>query len=127
MWQIDYYIMKASKKIENIIENIINRNNRVLISVLEDIQKQYKYIPQDVLKEVSVQLNIPLRDVYGVVTFYKAFSLTPRGEHLISVCTGTACHVRNSAKILEEFEKKLDIKPGETTKDKKNSLETQTA
>jgi NADH-quinone oxidoreductase subunit E len=76
------------------------------------------------LRIVSKALGIPLIDIIGVATFYRAFSLEPRGKHLITVCLGTACHVRGGPKILEEFERKLNIEAGETSKDGQYTLET---
>jgi len=95
-----------------------------LISILQDIQEEYNYLPQEALRIVSATLGIPLIDVIGVATFYRSFSLEPRGKHLVTVCMGTACHVRGGPKILEEFERKLDIEAGETTEDRQFSLET---
>ena len=97
---------------------------KALISVLQDIQEEYNYLPQEALRIVSVTLGIPLIDIMGVATFYRAFSLEPRGKHLITVCLGTACHVRGGSKILDEFEKKLNIHAGETTEDRHFTLET---
>ena len=95
-----------------------------LIPILQDIQAKYNYLPGIALTTLSETLNIPLIDIIGVATFYRSFSLQPRGEHLVTVCMGTACHVRGGPKILEEFERKLNIKAGETTNDKQFSLET---
>ena len=95
-----------------------------LISILQDIQEEYNYLPQEALRIVSATLGIPLIDIIGVATFYRSFSLEPRGKHLVTVCMGTACHVRGGPKILEEFERKLDIETGETTEDGQFSLET---
>ncbi len=97
---------------------------RALIAILQDIQAEYNYLPQDALRFVSQNLSIPLIDVVGVATFYRAFSLKPRGEHVVTVCLGTACHVRGGPKILEEFERRLAVKPGETTPDGKFTLES---
>ncbi len=97
---------------------------KALISILQDIQEEYNYLPQQALRIVSVILGIPLIDIIGVATFYRSFSLEPRGKHLITVCMGTACHVRGGPKILEEFERKLSIEAGETTEDRQFSLET---
>ncbi len=97
---------------------------KALISVLQDIQEEYNYLPQEALRTVSDTLGIPLIDIIGVATFYRAFSLEPRGKHLITVCMGTACHVRGGPKILEEFERKLNVTAGETTEDRQFSLET---
>jgi len=97
---------------------------KALISILQDIQAEYNYLPQEALRLVSESMGIPLIDIIDVATFYRAFSLEPRGEHLITVCLGTACHVRGGYKILEEFEKKLSIEAGETTPDGQFTLET---
>jgi NADH-quinone oxidoreductase subunit E len=95
-----------------------------LISVLEEIQSKYSYLPAEALKLVADRTNRSPVDVYGVATFYKSFSLKPRGKHLCSVCLGTACHVRGGQVIAEEFERQLDIKAGETTSDNEFTLET---
>jgi len=95
-----------------------------LISVLQDINYNLGYLPEEALRYVSRKLQVPLLTVYHVATFYKAFSLKPRGEHLIRVCMGTACHVRGAPRVLDAFKHTLGIKPGETTKDMKFTLET---
>ncbi len=97
---------------------------KALIAILQDIQDEYNYLPQDALRIVSKTLGIPLIDVLGVATFYRAFSLKPKGKHLITVCVGTACHVRGGPKILEKFESELKIKAGQTTPDNHFTLET---
>lgn len=101
-----------------------NDGRAELIPILQDIQKKFGYLPDDALKIVSEKTGQPLVDVYGVATFYKSFYLKPRGKHLVSACLGTACHVRNAPSIAEEFQKQLKIFPGETTPDKKFTLET---
>jgi NADH:ubiquinone oxidoreductase subunit E len=101
-----------------------NKEKKALISILQDIQEEYNYLPQEALRIVSKTLDVPLIDIIGVATFYRAFSLEPRGKHLVTVCLGTACHVRGGPKILEEFERKLNIKAGETSQDGQFSLET---
>ena len=95
-----------------------------LVSILQDIQAEHHYLPKDILVEVSQILSVPLTQVYSVATFFRAFSLKPRGRHLINVCLGTACHVRGTAKVLERMERELGIRRGETTKDSKFTLET---
>ncbi|MDI7275350.1 MAG: NAD(P)H-dependent oxidoreductase subunit E [Anaerolineae bacterium] len=95
-----------------------------LLSVLERIQARFRYLPPEAMILVSERLGLPLSQVYSVATFYHAFSLKPRGEHLISVCQGTACHVRGSARVLAAVARALGIRPGETTPDRKFSLET---
>ncbi len=109
------------------VEEIIAQHQEVdgrVSGILGDIQKKYRYIPEEALRLVSKKLGIPLTQLYGVATFYAAFSLTPKGEHLISVCHGTACHIRGAGQLSEILEKELQIKEGETTKDGKFTLES---
>src|SRR4030043_659319 len=80
-----------------------------LIAILEEIQAKYSYLPEEALRIVAEKTGRSLVDIYGVATFYKAFSLTPRGKHLISVCLGTACHVRGGERIASEFQRQLGI------------------
>jgi NADH-quinone oxidoreductase subunit E len=95
-----------------------------LNSILEGIQAKYGFLPESALRLVSQRTGRSLVDIYGVATFYKAFTLEPRGRHLCSVCVGTACHVRNAPAVAEEFQRQLGIEPGETTEDREFSLET---
>jgi NADH-quinone oxidoreductase subunit E len=95
-----------------------------LICILQDIQNVFEYLPKDALTHVSDKLDIPLIQVYGVATFFKAFSLIPRGGHTCTVCLGTACHVRGAEKVLDKVKRTLDIDIGETTKDMEFSLKT---
>ena len=95
-----------------------------LIAILEDIQKKYSYLPQKALTIVCDETGCSPVDVYGIATFYRAFSLTPRGKYLVSVCLGTACHVRAAPLVAEEFERQLGVKDGETTPDRLFTLET---
>lgn len=95
-----------------------------LIAILQDIQAEYNYLPRKALIVLSQAMKIPLIDIIGVATFYSSFSLEPRGEHTVTVCMGTACHVRGAPKILEEFERKLDVEAGHATEDMQFSLET---
>jgi NADH:ubiquinone oxidoreductase subunit E len=109
------------------IQSLVDRhggNKEALIAILQDVQEEYNYLPRDCLKLVAKALKIPLVDVIGVATFYRAFSLTPRGKHTCTVCLGTACHVRGGPKILDEFERQLKVKPGQTTKDGQFTLDT---
>ena len=99
-----------------------NYRDSALIAILQDIQKRFNYLPQGLLRYIALRMEVPLTRVYGISTFYKAFSLKPRGEHLIDVCLGTACHVRGGMNILERFERELGVKNGETTYDEKFSL-----
>ena len=109
------------------IQKIIEKNGTqrsALIPILLDIQDEYHFLPQDALGHVAQTLDIPLVDVYRAATFYKYFSLQPRGEHMMLVCLGTACHVRGAPRVLSEIQRKLNIKPRETTEDKLFTLET---
>lgn len=99
-------------------------NNENLLSILQDVQKECGYLPEERLREIALMLGMPLIDVYGVATFYKSFSLTPRGRHLVKVCLGTACHVRGANRIVEEIGRKLAVRPGDTSEDGEFSLET---
>lgn len=94
-----------------------------LIPLLQDVQTIYGYLPEDALQEISEFVGIPLSRVYGVATFYNQFRLIPLGENVIRVCRGTACHVKNSANILYALESTLNIKAGQTSRDKKFSIE----
>jgi NADH-quinone oxidoreductase subunit E len=94
-----------------------------LIAVLQDIQGAFNYLPKEALIMVGAVMDIPTSRVYEVATFYNAFSLNPRGEHIVKICVGTACHVRGASAILDKFERTLFIKPGETNQDQKFSLE----
>ena len=88
-----------------------------LMIVLTDVQKEYGYIPLEVQEVISAELNIPVSDIYGVVTFYSFFSLKPKGKYVIGVCIGTACYVKGSQNVLDKFAEILNIKCGETTED----------
>jgi NADH-quinone oxidoreductase subunit E len=95
-----------------------------LIHVLEEVQTQFRYLPQDAMILVSERLGVPLSQVYSVATFYHSFSLLPRGLHTLLVCTGTACHVRGAQQILDRLQTQLRVEPGETTQDGFLTLET---
>ena len=95
-----------------------------IIAILQDIQSVKRYLPEEDLRELAGALDVPLTRIYRIATFFKAFSLEPKGEHIINVCVGTACHVRGSGRILDELERQLGIASGETTSDLKFSLET---
>ena len=111
------------KRVAGIIDKY-NVEERQLISILQDVQAEFYYLPKEALVQVSDSMGIPLSRVYSVATFFKAFSLKPRGKHLIHVCLGTACHVRGAPKVLEQIERSLRINRGETTSDFKFTLET---
>jgi NADH-quinone oxidoreductase subunit E len=112
-----------TKKLKGIIARY-NGEKNFLLAILQDIQEVYNYLPLPILKMVSREMDIPLMRVYEVATFYNAFSLKPRGEHVVRLCVGTACHVRGAAGILDKLERTLEIKPGETSGDMKFTLET---
>ena len=95
-----------------------------IIQVMLDIQNELYYLPRDVLEQISDRLHVPLSRTYNLATFYKAFSLRPKGKFPIAVCTGTACHVQGAMKILDQIERDLGVKEGETTQDKKFSVES---
>ncbi len=96
----------------------------MLVSILQDIQGFYKFLPESALEEVHQGLKVPLSQVYSVATFFKAFTLTPAGKHIINCCMGTACHVRGAVRVLEKIERELGIEAGETTKDLVFTIET---
>ena len=112
-----------SEKVDSIIDSYADKKEQ-LISLLQDIQAEFNYLPQDVLVRVSQKLDIPLGQVFSVATFFRAFSLKPRGRHLITVCLGTACHVRGGQRLVDKVERDYGIKPGETTEDRRFTLET---
>lgn len=95
-----------------------------LIPVMEAVQEEFGYLPKEAMTEISRYLRVPESNIYGVATFYALFRLIPRGKKMVSVCRGTACHVRGGGQILQEVEKRLGIKPGETSQDMEYSLET---
>ncbi|HUX97821.1 MAG TPA: NADH-quinone oxidoreductase subunit NuoE [Bacteroidales bacterium] len=99
-----------------------NNDPQELINVLHGCQEHFGYLPAEVQEVISEHLYVPLAKIYGVVTFYSFFTMTPKGKHPISICMGTACYVRGGEKVLDEFRKELGIKVGETTKDNKFSL-----
>jgi NADH:ubiquinone oxidoreductase subunit E len=95
-----------------------------LIPVLQDIQDEFNYLPKDELKVVARRLQVPLTQVYSVATFYKMFSLEPKGRHQIRVCLGTACHLRGGQRLVETISRRLSVEEGRTTEDLQFSLET---
>ena len=95
-----------------------------LIPILQDVQKELNYLPEEALEAVSGELGLPISRIYEVATFYKAFSLTPRGKHQLSLCLGTACHVRGARLIGEHIERTLDVEAGGTTEDLEFTYET---
>ena len=110
-------------RVEAILEKY-QRDHSWLVSILQDVQTEFNYLPEDALRAVSHSLEIPMTQVYSVATFFKAFSLEPRGKPLINVCVGTACQVRGAMRILEKIERDLKLEPGKTTEDMQFSLES---
>lgn len=113
----------GASEIDGIIKQYGGRESAIL-AILQDIQAKEKYLPKEALEYVSQKMHIPLVHVFRIATFYNALSLKPRGRHKIDVCLGTACHVRGGDKILEKMERDLSISVGETTKDKRFTLES---
>lgn len=95
-----------------------------MIPVLQAAQDIYGYLPREVLEKIAAELKLPISQVYGVVTFYAQFNLTPRGRYIIRVCQGTACYVRGGGEIFQEIQDQLGIKDGETTEDLRFTLES---
>ena len=106
----------AVKQITEIVNRYKNEETPLMM-ILSDIQREYGYIPLEVQELVSELTGIPVSEIYGVVTFYSFFSLTPKGKYVIGVCLGTACYVKGSQLVLDKFGELLHIKPGETTED----------
>jgi NADH-quinone oxidoreductase subunit E len=109
------------------VDEVIRRygaERRFLIPILQDIQAQWHYLPEDILRHVAGSLRVPLIDVYGLATFYNCFSLKPRGKHFIKVCLGTACHLKGGARMVEALQRELGVHEGEVTADGQFSYET---
>jgi NADH:ubiquinone oxidoreductase subunit E len=109
------------------VKGIISRYPREepsLIQVLQDLHRQFNYLPADALTEVARALGVPLAKVHSVATFYKAFSLRPQGKVIVKVCTGTACHIRGAPQLVDELERRLGVKPGETAADMSITVKT---
>ncbi|WP_059025468.1 NADH-quinone oxidoreductase subunit NuoE [Gabonibacter massiliensis] len=117
-------ITLAKCKVDELVQLCERHGNQPgeLINILHEAQELHGYLPREVQEIIARQLNIPVSKVYGVVTFYSFFTMTPKGEHPISVCMGTACYVRGAEKVLDEFKRILKIEVGETTPDGKFSL-----
>lgn len=116
--QIDYM------ELDRIIEEDFDNNKENLIMILQAIQGIYNYLPRPALAYVSEKIGVPLSKIYGIGTFYSTFSLEPRGRNILSVCLGTACHVRGAGRLIERIEESLDIGTGETTDDMRFTLES---
>ena len=110
-------------QVDDVIESYGRNPSRVIL-MLQDIQTRFRYVPREAVRRLSEVLAIPEPQIYHVATFYKTFSLVPRGVHEVRVCLGTACHISGGKRIAEGFERTLGIKAGQTTKDKQFTLET---
>lgn len=109
-------------KLTEIIEKYGSDTNSI-VAMLQDIQEEYNYLPKEILAKLSAETDIPLSRILSVATFYKAFSLTPKGKYPINVCLGTACHVRGGARVMEKLERELGIEKGGTTENLNFSLD----
>jgi len=109
------------------VDKIVDKysaDKSALIQILLDVQSEFSWLPEEAISQVSKRLSVPQRQLYHIGTFYKAFSLVPRGRHSVTVCLGTACHVRGAPTLLDRVKEKLHIHPGQTSKDMKFSLNT---
>lgn len=118
--------LKVNEKIGNVGEVLTEEQKKrgILIYALQRLQQEENYLPEGALKILSEKLDIPLTDVYSTASFYKQFYFTPRGKKIVRVCTGTACHVRGAAEVMNKLEEEFDIKEGETTSDLSMTLES---
>ena len=118
-------IMLEKQEIFSKVESLVTgtENERNVIDVLQKFQAEFGWVPPEAMERASEKTGIPLVKFYEVATFYAAFSLKPRGRHVIRVCTGTACHVRGADKVLEELKRQLDVETGQTTPDGRFTLE----
>ena len=114
--------MQSLPRVNEIIDDY-EADRTATLAILQDLQTEYNYLPREALVQTADRLDVPLGEVYRMATFFRAFSLEPKGEYTIKVCMGTACHVRGSVQVLEQFERDLAIKAGDTTSDGKFSLE----
>ena len=118
--------INVDEKIGNVGEVLtaVEKKRGILIHAFQSIQKEYNYLPEDVLRDLARKLDIPLSEVYSTASFYKHFYFKPRGRNVVCVCVGTACHVRGASKVLDKIEESFGIKEGETTPDLSLTLET---
>jgi len=116
--EIDYL------ELDDIIENEFDNDQENLIMILQAIQRKYNYLPRQALTYLSTKIGVPYSKIYGVATFYSTFSLEPRGRNIVSICLGTACHVRGGERIREKFVESLQLKDAQTTDDKRFTLES---
>lgn len=116
--EVDYVV------IDRIIQEQFGGNREAMIMIMQAIQRHYHFLPEPALRYVAQSIGVPLTKIYEVATFYASFSLIPKGKHIIQVCTGTACHLRGSFRMVEHVCEKAGLKPGETTGDRLMTLET---
>ena len=114
---------EIKEKLDDIFSHYSGRRDE-LIPILQEVQEEFRYLPEETMVEIAKFLRTPESAIFGVITFYAQFKLVPSGKRIVRVCRGTACHVRGGARILREVEKRLGIKPGQTTEDMEYSLET---
>ena len=112
------------RELDRIIEEDYQNDKENLIMILQAIQKTYNYLPKPALSYLAVKIGFPVSQIYGVATFYSTFSLEPRGRNIISICLGTACHVRGGDRIHETLIDQLQVHDGQTTLDKRFTLES---
>jgi NADH-quinone oxidoreductase subunit E len=111
-------------ELDSIIEKDFNADRENLIMILQAIQRRYNYLPRPALTYLSTKIGVPFSKIYGVATFYSTFSLEPRGRNIISICLGTACHVRGGERVREKIVESLNIADGQTTPDNRFTLES---
>ncbi|MGB2584355.1 MAG: NAD(P)H-dependent oxidoreductase subunit E [Dehalococcoidia bacterium] len=116
-------VIATASKVDEIIDKH-DKNDSHLIQIMLEIQREYNWLPKEALLWLSERLGVSINQIYQIATFYKAFSLVPRGRHLVRVCMGTACHVRGAMRLLDRTTQVLGIEPGENSKDMRFSLET---
>lgn len=114
---------KYSERVNAIIDSYAGRKD-LMISLLQDVQAELNYVPRDAMVLISQRLDVPLSQVFSIATFFKAFNLSPRGRHLITVCDGTACHVRGGIRLMDKLNRDHGLAPGGTTEDGRFTLET---
>lgn len=121
--QIQSMLDEHTRKVDSIIDKYSGKKE-LLISLLQDLQTEFNYLPKDVLVMVSNKLCIPLSQVFSVATFFKSFTLEPTGRHKVTICMGTACHVRGAQRLTDKIGRDFNLKPGHTTEDNRFTLET---
>ena len=118
--------MEKTRDPVEVADDVVGRHHYdqdKIIGILQDIQQELNWLPREALDRVAARLNVPLSRVFGIASFYKAFSLVPRGRHVLQACTGTACHVRGGPKVIADIKTHLEVEEGETTEDGRFTLE----